>query len=211
MSSLHGISAHLLLAFTLIALTESFAPTAPLTTFIQSHHRTIHNSPSHGNAPQPLRSSDWSDFAILDDDDDFDVDLTPYADENDPQERKAEIGMSVPAPTVSSNYDPIYVGLGETLPLSEENVEGVLAACREEIGTLFGYTAENRGVGITGAVDFVEMDGPIVILTLKGRYWHQRTTVLERVKSYILERIPEVIDVAVADEWELTDEANEVF
>ena len=44
---------------------------------------------------------------------------------------------------------------------------GVLSACREEIGTLFGYSAENRGVGITGGVDFVEMDGPVVVLSLK--------------------------------------------
>ena len=44
---------------------------------------------------------------------------------------------------------------------------GVLSACREEIGTLFGYSAENRGVGITGGVDFVEMDGLVVVLSLK--------------------------------------------
>lgn len=154
----------------------------------------------------PLRSSDWSDFAILDDDED--IDFTPYADENDPQERKAEIGMTVEAPTVNSNYEPISVPQGSQLALDEETVEGVLAACRAEIQTMFGYTAENRGVGITGAVDFVEMDGPIVTLTLKGRFWHQRTTVLDRIKSYIMGRIPEVIDVCVADEWELTDEAN---
>lgn len=44
-----------------------------------------------------------------------------------------------------------------------------MSACREEIGTLFGYSAENRGVGITGGVDFVEMDGPVVVLSLKVR------------------------------------------
>lgn len=116
--------------------------------------------------------------------------------------------MTVEAPTVNSNYEPISVPQGSQLALDEETVEGVLAACRAEIQTMFGYTAENRGVGITGAVDFVEMDGPIVTLTLKGRFWHQRTTVLDRIKSYIMGRIPEVIDVCVADEWELTDEAN---
>lgn len=41
---------------------------------------------------------------------------------------------------------------------------GVLSACREELGTLFGYTEENRGVGITGGVDYVEMDGPSVVV-----------------------------------------------
>lgn len=96
------------------------------------------------------------------------------------------------------------------LELSLDNVLGVLSACREEIGTLFGYSAENRGVGITGGVDFIDLDGPIVIIGLKGRFWHQRTTVLERVKAYLMGRIPEIIDVVVQDEWQLTDEANEV-
>lgn len=97
---------------------------------------------------------------------------------------------------------------GTVLPLTVENVLGVLAACREEIGTMFGYSAENRGVGITGGVDFVELDGPIVVMSLKGRFWHQRPTVLARVGAYLQGRIPEIIDVVVADEWELTDEAN---
>lgn len=127
--------------------------------------------------------------------------------------------------------------------MSEENVQGVLAACREEIGyvqysrlsacsfalvlnsflplpfnemlakynnsrTMFGYQAENRGVGITGGVDFVELDGPTVILHLKGRFWHQRPTVLARVGAYLMGRIPEIVDVTVEDEYELSDEAN---
>lgn len=62
----------------------------------------------------------------------------------------------------------IDVPLGSTLELDEETVQGVLAACRQEIGTMFGYQAENRGVGITGGVDFVELDGPTVVLHLKG-------------------------------------------
>jgi hypothetical protein len=98
---------------------------------------------------------------------------------------------------------------GSSLELSEENVLGLLSACRDELGTLFGYTAENRGVGITGGVDFVEMDGPVVVLSLKGRYWHQRTTVLERVGNYLMQRIPEIVDVTVEDPYQLTDEANE--
>jgi hypothetical protein len=74
--------------------------------------------------------------------------------------------------------------------------------------TMFGYQAENRGVGITGGVDFVELDGPTVVLHLKGRFWHQRPTVLKRVGAYLMARIPEIVDVIVADEYELTDEAN---
>ena len=58
-------------------------------------------------------------------------------------------------------------------------------------------------------VDFVDFDGPSVIVTLKGRFWHQSTTVLERVEKYIQGRIPEVVEVIVEDPWELTDEAND--
>lgn len=100
-------------------------------------------------------------------------------------------------------------GKGSILELSEENVLGLLAACREEIGTMFGYTEENRGVGITGGVDYVDMDGPSVILRLKGRFWHERKTVLARVGAYLKGRIPEIVDVMIEDEWQLTDEANE--
>ena len=67
------------------------------------------------------------------------------------------------------------------------------------------------GVGITGGVDFVEMDGPTVVIRLKGRFWHQRTTVLDRVANYLQQRIPEIVDVDVEDPYQLTDEANEVW
>jgi hypothetical protein len=98
--------------------------------------------------------------------------------------------------------------LGSVLELSVDNVLGVLSACREEIGTMFGYSEENRGVGITGGVDFVELDGPSVVLRLKGRFWHQRTTVLNRVGAYLMGRIPEIVSVEIEDEWQLTDQAN---
>ena len=101
--------------------------------------------------------------------------------------------------------------VGTQLDLDEDTVLGVLSACRGELGTLFGYTAENRGVGITGGVDYVEMDGPTVIIRLKGRFWHTRGQVLERVSNYLMQRIPEIVDVDVEDQWQLTDEANEVW
>lgn len=49
----------------------------------------------------------------------------------------------------------------------------------------------------------------IVVLHLKGRFWHQRPTVLQRVGAYLMGRIPEIVDVIVEDEYELTDEAND--
>ena len=48
-----------------------------------------------------------------------------------------------------------------------------------------------------------------VVLHLKGRFWHQRPTVLQRVGAYLTGRIPEIVDVVVEDEYELTDEAND--
>lgn len=180
---------------------------------------------SHYYQSSPLYLSEWSNFSALDDDDDdYDnntdtndndnFDGPPgkrigYADENDSQEYKAQIGSTIPSPELSYHGEGIFLPQGSVLPLTEENVQGVLQACREEIGTMFGYSAENRGVGITGGVDFVDFDGPSVIVTLKGRFWHQRTTVLERVEKYIQGRIPEVVEVIVEDPWELTDEAND--
>lgn len=99
--------------------------------------------------------------------------------------------------------------VGSQLELDEETVLGVLSACRGELGTLFGYTAENRGVGITGGVDYVDMDGPTIVVRLKGRFWHERTTVLDRVSNYLIQRIPEIVDVSVEDEYQLTQAANE--
>ncbi len=49
----------------------------------------------------------------------------------------------------------------------------------------------------------------LTTLPLKGRFWHQRTTVLDRVGAYIMGRIPEIIDVAIDDPYQLTDEAND--
>jgi|UPI000581A226 hypothetical protein len=170
---------------------------------------------SRSTKPQALlMSSEWSSFQALDDDDDDlmgKIDTNEYAIEDDSQERKAEIGSSLKAPTIDRSADPIQVPAGSQLELTEETVLGVLSACRGELGTLFGYSAENRGVGITGGVDYVDLDGPSVILSLKGRFWHQRTAVLERVGNYLQQRIPEIVDVQVEDPWQLTDAANEDF
>jgi len=193
---------------------QNFLPSR-VTDNLPSHRITISSSTGTTSTSTTIRLSDWSGFEALDDDDDLRDDFLDngqpvggFADENDEQERKAEVGNALPRPEVYWDGEPIFLPQGECLPLTEENVQGLLAACRIEIGTMFGYTAENRGVGITGGVDFVEMDGPNVVVTLKGRFWHQRPTVLSRVGKYIMGRIPEVVDVIVYDENELSDEVN---
>jgi hypothetical protein len=159
--------------------------------------------------------SDWPDSSSLDDDDEIvfgkALDMTDYAVENDSQESKAAVGEQRVAPPIKYPAEAISVPAGSQLELSEEAVLGVLQACREELGTIFGYTAENRGVGITGGMDYCDMDGPSVIITLKGRFWHERTTVLTRVANYLQQRIPEIVDVTIEDPFQLTDEANEVW
>mmetsp|Transcript_16258 Transcript_16258/g.21535 ORF Transcript_16258/g.21535 Transcript_16258/m.21535 type:complete len:180 (+) Transcript_16258:48-587(+) len=95
---------------------------------------------------------------------------------------------------------------GETMIMTEENVELCLEGARAELGTLFGYSAENRNVGITGEVDFVELDGPIIVLRLSGRFWHERSVVLSRLANYITIRIPECVEVTVEDPSQLLDD-----
>ena len=169
------------------------------------------------------------------------LDKLDYAEENDSQDQKEAVGALRSAPTIERDADPISVPAGKTqvttgralinvaslcfthatrnlifvsgsqLELSEDTVLGVLAACRNELGTLFGYSAENRGVGITGGVDYVDLDGPSVIVRLKGRFWHTRQSVLDRVANYLQQRIPEIVDVQIEDPWQLTNEANDVW
>lgn len=58
-------------------------------------------------------------------------------------------------------------------------------------------------VGITGEVDFVDLDGVSIIVDLKGRFWHDRKMVLARVEKAIQNRIPECFEVRVRDPRQL--------
>ncbi|XP_042397725.1 uncharacterized protein LOC121988398 isoform X2 [Zingiber officinale] len=71
------------------------------------------------------------------------------------------------------------------LDLTEENIRQVLVDARSEFGQLF-----DASVGITGEVDLAELDGPFVKIRLKGRFWHKRSTVLDRISNYLKNRIP---------------------
>mmetsp|Transcript_4319 Transcript_4319/g.6057 ORF Transcript_4319/g.6057 Transcript_4319/m.6057 type:complete len:126 (+) Transcript_4319:197-574(+) len=85
----------------------------------------------------------------------------------------------------------------EPLELCDENAAIVMDELRQELGTIFGYDAQSKNVGITGEIDLVEVDGPTIIVSLKGRFWHATDTVMLRVESFIKNRIPEVLEVVL--------------
>ncbi|KAK3187781.1 hypothetical protein Dsin_027342 [Dipteronia sinensis] len=86
------------------------------------------------------------------------------------------------------------------LDLTEDNVKQVLADAREEFGQLF-----DRSVGMTGEAELAELDGPFVKISLRGRFWHERSLVLARLGNYLKQRIPEILEVDIEDEKQLDD------
>lgn len=83
------------------------------------------------------------------------------------------------------------------LELDDESALQVIEEIKKDLGTIFGYDAASREVGITGWIELVEVDGPTVTVKLGGRFWHATDTVLLRVESFIKNRIPEVIEVVL--------------
>ncbi|KAL9160444.1 hypothetical protein ABFS82_08G200300 [Erythranthe guttata] len=92
------------------------------------------------------------------------------------------------APSISASSAP--------LDLTEDNIKQVLADAKTELAQLF-----DTSVNITGKVELVELDGPYVTISLKGRFWHTRSMVLARLGNYLKQRIP----VDVEDEKQLDD------
>jgi hypothetical protein len=95
----------------------------------------------------------------------------------------------------------------DTMFVDEDNVR----LCLEEFvqsdygKQMFGCHERAASIGITGSIEFVELCGPEVTLSLKGRFWHRRDTVLGRAAMWLNARMPEVTDVVVADVEELND------
>ncbi|KAL3716060.1 hypothetical protein ACJRO7_007776 [Eucalyptus globulus] len=75
------------------------------------------------------------------------------------------------------------------LDLTEENIRLVLADARVE----------------ARQIELAELDGPFVKISLKGRFWHERSMVLARVGNYLKQRIPEILEVDIEDEKQLDD------
>ena len=76
------------------------------------------------------------------------------------------------------------------LDLCEENIVSVIEELKKELGTIFGYDDKSREVGITGEIEFTDVDGPVIFIALKGRFWHATDTIMLRVQSYVKQRIP---------------------
>ncbi|KAB1203845.1 hypothetical protein CJ030_MR8G027690 [Morella rubra] len=85
------------------------------------------------------------------------------------------------------------------LDLTEDNVRQVLVEARAELAQI------DASVGMTGEAELAELDGPFVKISLKGRFWHKRSTVLARVGNYLKQRIPEILEVDIEDEKQLDD------
>jgi len=78
-------------------------------------------------------------------------------DDDEEEERvKRGVGPVLSYADDDDDIAPIITKQFETLPLSEENVQGVLGGCRREIGSVFGYEEDSSSVGITGGGECVE-------------------------------------------------------
>ena len=73
------------------------------------------------------------------------------------------------------------------LPLDVECIE----QCLEEFmdsdygKTMFGKHDMPASVGITGSIEFCDLDGPEVILTLTGKFWHRRGMIYVYVRCLV--------------------------
>ncbi|CDP06129.1 unnamed protein product [Coffea canephora] len=97
----------------------------------------------------------------------------------------------------SSKYNSVSASLSP-LDLTEDNIKQVLADAR--LGQLF-----DDSVGMTGQAELADLDGPYVKISLRGRFWHKRSTVLARLGNYLKQRIPEILEVDIEDEKQLDD------
>ena len=85
------------------------------------------------------------------------------------------------------------------LSCTEEDAARALDEFADLASSMFGRHARCAAVGITGAVELDSLDGPIVLVKLSGRFWHKRATVLRNCRTYLMQRIPELSDVDLAD------------
>ncbi|XP_019154012.1 PREDICTED: uncharacterized protein LOC109150536 [Ipomoea nil] len=101
---------------------------------------------------------------------------------------------------ISSTKTAFHPTISASLDLTEDNIKQVLVDARTELAQLF-----DTEVGITGRVELAEVDGPYVKISLSGKFWHKRSTVLARLGNYLKQRIPEILEVDIEDEKQLDD------
>ena len=70
---------------------------------------------------------------------------------------------------------------------------------------MFGRHEACARIGISGELRFEALDGPVVLLSLRGRFWHRRETVVRNARAYLLQQIPELSDVDLLDPDDLLD------
>lgn len=93
------------------------------------------------------------------------------------------------------------------MPLDEVNVRDCLHDFIEsDYGNqMFGCHEWPASFGITGELEFVDIEGPEVILSLSGAFWHRRETVLGRAAMWLNACMPEINEVSVENMEELKD------
>ncbi|KAL7498239.1 hypothetical protein ACHAWT_006373 [Skeletonema menzelii] len=94
------------------------------------------------------------------------------------------------------------------LPFCDEEA---VEQCLEELmdsdygQTMFGRHDMAANVGITGTFELISLEGPEATLSLIGKFWHRRETVLGKAAMYLNARIPELTSITVASKEDLQD------
>lgn len=141
------------------------------------------SSPSLGFSPSPLLRCSLSSTKLYNIYDDWSTDLLSTA-------------------SSPYTYDELI------LPFcGEEAVEECLEELmNSEYGkTMFGRHDMAANVGITGTLELISLEGPEATLSLIGKFWHRRETVLGKAAMYLNARMPELTSITVASAEDLQD------
>jgi hypothetical protein len=71
--------------------------------------------------------------------------------------------------------------------------------------TMFGRHDMAANVGITGTIELISVEGPECTLSLIGKFWHRRETVLGKAAMYLNARLPELTSITVSSPEDIQD------